>query len=82
MVKLQYLKNPNQQKPQQNLLKDISQCNQNKHHLLWLLEQNKTIQPIPTTKSFTTTETKPIQNRTYNLGHILETKKSSKTGQD
>ena len=42
----------------------------------------KTIQPIPKTKSFTTTETKPIQNRTYNLGHILETKKSSKTGQD
>ena len=40
MVKLQYLKNPNQQKPQQDLLKDISLCNQNKHHLLWLLEQN------------------------------------------
>lgn len=42
----------------------------------------KTIQPIPKTKSFTTTETKPRQNKTYNLGNILETKKSSKTGQD
>lgn len=27
----------------------------------------KTIQPIPTAKSFTTTETKPTQNKTYNL---------------
>ena len=42
----------------------------------------KTIQPIPKTKSFTTTETKPRQNKTYNLGNILEIKKSSKTGQD